>query len=661
MHWYEGRILVKGIDIVRNHIRLLIVILYTTLGLLIYSNILTRGIFIFDDFEYIVGNSLVQSLSYFNLSDPRQVGYISFALNNAVGGENPFGYHLVNVIIHIMTAVFVFLLADLVSRILNPEEEGINWNMAIAFLSGLIFLVHPLQTQAVSYITQRFTSLSTFFYIVSVYFYLLSRERLEKDLHNNTYSLYGLSIFVAVLGMKTKEIAFTIPFILALFDFLLFKKSIYSKRRFFFLVPFVGTLSIIPLSIFGPKWGIIKPGEGVAEITRLDKIYDLLERSPFEYLFTQFKVIVTYIRLLILPINQVVVYDFKVAYSFFESGVILSLSILLTLAGIAFYTWKRAESLSEGSLEYRLFSLGVAWFFITLTVESSIIPIKDLIFEHRVYLPSIGFIMGTVALIVKLTRKSLPRIRDLYKFIVITALIVTPLSLATYLRNEIWTDELLFWDDVVKKSPNKAIGYNNRGNAYGKLKKFDLALRDLEKTISYFPRDPGKKLTWEEADFTPTNMAKTYMNRGEVYANLGFDELANADFQRARQLLLGAPLNIEETLQKADIYTKHKAYWLAIEEYDKILAIEPYNVDALNDRGNAYSLSGRYKEAIMDFDKALLFNPDFALAYYNRGIAYLWSGDKTKAMNDFTEACSRGFKYACDSMNLIKKGNQKKR
>lgn len=603
---------------------------------------------------------MVQNLSYFNLSDPRQVGYFSFALNNAVGGENPSGFHLVNVIIHIMTAIFVFLLADLIFRIMKPEErEGNNWNTAIAFLSGLIFLVHPLQTQAVSYITQRFTSLSTFFYIVSVYFYLLSRERFEKDMDNNSCSLYALSILTTVLGMKTKEIAFTIPFILAFFEFLVFKKSVYSWRRFFFMVPFVGTLSIIPLSIFGPKWGIIKPGEGVAEITRLDKIYDLIERSPFEYLFTQFKVIVTYIRLLILPINQVVVYDFKVAYSFFELRVILSLSILLIIAGIAFYAWKKAESLPEDSSEYRLFSLGIAWFFITLSVESSIIPIKDIIFEHRVYLPSIGFIIGTSPLVVKLTRRLLTHLRDLYKFIVVTAFLVIPLSLGTYLRNEIWTDELLFWDDVVKKSPNKAIGYNNRGNAYGKLRHFELALQDLEKTISYFPRDPRKKLTWEEADFTPTNMAKTYTNRGEIYGILGYQELANADFQRARQLLMGVPLNIEETLQKANLYTKHKAYQLAIEEYGKILALEPYNVEALNDRGNAYSMSGRYKEAMMDFDRAISLNPDFAPAYYNRGLAYLWSGDKKRAMDDLSMACGMGFRFACDSIELVKKGYEK--
>jgi tetratricopeptide (TPR) repeat protein len=648
---------------IKNHIRLSVVILYTTLGLLIYSNVLTRGIFIFDDFEYIVGNSLVQSLTYFNLSDPRQVGYLSFAFNYAIGGENPSGYHLVNVIIHIMIAIFVFLLVGLVLRIMNPEEkEAVNWNTAISFLAGLIFLVHPLQTQAISYITQRFTSLSAFCYIVSVYLYLLSRERLEKGMNNNsTYSLYALSILTTVLGMKTKEIAFTIPFILTLFEFLLFRNSIYSRRRFFFLVPFVGTLSIIPLSLFGPQWGLIKPGEGVAEITRLDKIYDLTERSSFEYLFTQFKVIVTYIRLLILPINQVVVYDFKVAYSFFELGVILSLSVLLIIALSAFFAWKRAESLPEDSPEYRLFSLGIAWFFIALSVESSIIPIKDLIFEHRVYLPSIGFIIGISALIVRLTRKSLPHLRDLYKFIVVAALLAVPLSIGTYLRNEVWTDELLFWDDVVKKSPDKAIGYNNRGNAYGKRGQYELALQDLEKTISYFPRDPMKKLTWEEADFTPSNKAKTYMNRAEIYGILGYYELADADFQRAKQLLMGVPLNIDETLQRADLYTKHKAYWLAIEEYGKILALEPYNVDALNDRGNAYSLSGRYNEAIMDFDRAISLNPDFALAYYNRGIAYLWSGDKTKAMDDLTAACSRGFKSACESMDLVKKGNGKKR
>ncbi|MBI4839245.1 MAG: tetratricopeptide repeat protein [Nitrospirae bacterium] len=651
------------INFIKGHIKVSTAILFLLTGLLIYSNAVIDGIFIFDDSEYILGNPIIQSLSYFNLSDPRQIGYLSFALNYALGGEDPVWYHLVNVLIHITNAVIVFLFVRLILNIVCPEKNDTDRRHdKAAFLAGIIFLAHPIQTQAVSYAAQRFTCMSTLFYVLSVYLYLLARERLEKNQHDNSaYAGYGISLLSTALAMRTKEIAFTIPFMIAFFDFILFKISAYPARRFFLLAPSAATLVIIPLSIFGPEWGLINPGEGVAEITRKDKIYDLYERSPFEYLFTQFRVIVTYIRLLFLPVNQIVVYDFKPALSFFNFRVMLSLLLLLSIAGFALYMWRKADSKSPGqSAEYKLVSLGILWFFIALSVESSFIPIKDIIFEHRIYLPSIGFIAAASVLIMSLARKFLPEPFSTAKFTVIVMVIVIPLSIGTFLRNRVWTNEVMFWDDVVKKSPDKAMGYNNRGNAYGKIGRYDLALPDIEKTISYFPTDPNAKLTWEQADFTPNNMAKTFMNRGQIYYSLGDAVRGQADFDRAKQILMGITLNIEEILKKGDMFTKHKDYRSALEEYNKILAVFPDNVSALNDRGNAYSQSGSYKEAIADFNRTIELNPDFAMAYHNRGIAYIWLGEKTKALEDFRRACARGFQPACASIKIVESGGHKK-
>jgi tetratricopeptide (TPR) repeat protein len=168
-------------------------------------------------------------------------------------------------------------------------------------------------------------------------------------------------------------------------------------------------------------------------------------------------------------------------------------------------------------------------------VESSVIPIKDLIFEHRVYLPSAGFFSACAGLLAIAVMKVGPGGNVRMKAAALTLLIVLPLSAATYARNKVWTDEVKFWDDVVRKT-GKTIGYNNRGNAYSKKGEYELALRDLNKAIDFFPSSGGR-LSWESADLTPSNMAKTYISRGRVYRDMGDEKRAEEDFATARRLM----------------------------------------------------------------------------------------------------------------------------
>ncbi|MDA8084223.1 MAG: tetratricopeptide repeat protein [Nitrospiraceae bacterium] len=519
---------------------LIVLVVYAAAGLLLYSNVITNGVFLFDDFEYIVGNPLIHDLSFFsNITDPRHIGYLSFALNYALDGEDPYGYHLLNVIIHIVNAFQVFLLTGLLLKLLHFEDERAHLRQLAAFFSGLLFLVHPVETQAVSYITQRFTSLTSLFYLGSILSYLAVRARIEEGkLATREYLIYALGVLSCVLAMKTKEIAFTAPFMIAFLEYLLFPGSGHPSRRFVFLVPFLASLIIIPLALFGPEWGIIAQGSGIDEVTRGDKLYDLYQRSSFDYLINQFGVILTYMRLLVLPIHQLAVYDLKAAYSLFELKVLAPLAFLLCVAGSAVYSWRKAGSASPSDAPvYRLFSVGVLWFFVTLSVESSVIPIKDMIFEHRVYLPSVGFFAIVPAVFFWAGERFLGRGYRPARVVAVMAVIVIILSGLTYRRNFVWVSEVALWDDVVQKT-GKAIGYNNRGNAYMKEGKLDLALRDLDKTISFFP-NAKDKMAWENSDFTPTNMSKTYMSRGNVYEMLGDSKRAQADFDMARQVMMG--------------------------------------------------------------------------------------------------------------------------
>jgi len=239
---------------------------------------------------------------------------------------------------------------------------------------------------------------------------------------------------------------------------------------------------------------------------------------------------------MLLPVNQLAVYDYRASKSFFEPSVVLSLLALLALAGSAVYAWRRAVSAAaRDEISLKLFSLGILWFFVALSIESSVIPIKDVIFEHRAYLPGVGFFAAMAVVWERVTRRLLPAAEARIRTAVLAAVIVLPLSAAGYARNQIWTNEVLFWDDIVKKT-GKAIGYNNRGNAYLKEGRYDLAILDLTTTMGFFP-NVKDRMAWENADFTPTNMAKTYMSRGNAYAAMGDMERANADFAMAKQLM----------------------------------------------------------------------------------------------------------------------------
>jgi len=627
-------------------------------ALLIYANVL-NGEFVFDDFEYVVENPLIRDLSQVSMSDPRQIGYLSFAVNYALGGEEPWGYHLVNIAIHAVNAVLVFLLVGAVLTALSGSDALEGRSFRIALLAAALFVVHPVQTQAVSYITQRFTSLSALFYLLAVLLYLRSRRLLEREqVPGRGYLLYALSLVSTLLAMRTKEISFTIPFIVAAAEAALMRGSRYGSRRFTFLIPFGALLLVIPLSLLGPEFGLLAPGEGIVETTRTDKLYDMQERSAYEYALTQTRMIVLYLKLLVVPAGQSVVRDIRASRTAGDPAVIGSLLFLAGLAALGWLLWRRGSraDAADGAGQ-RLAAAGIFWFFVTISVESSFIPIKDLFFEHRIYLPSAGFAAAAaVALTVLVDRvlRSWSERRRMW----ISLVVCLPLAAVTVVRNDVWTTELKLWDDVVRKVPNKAIGYNNRGTAYAKERQYELALRDLDRTIGFFPRSLDAVMPdWEDADLIPPNISKTYLTRGRIHLALGNTQLAERDFERAKKIFFPAG-DLEEYFRTGDLYYQRGAYRHAIEEFSKVLDRDPENIDALNNRGNSYSQLEKYDAAVRDFDLVIGLDPGFALAYHNRGIAFAWMEQRERAVADFTRACSLGFAPACESIEIARQGGK---
>jgi hypothetical protein len=359
------------------------------LGAIVYSNTLNAS-WHFDDSVVVTENWSLRNLrENFNtiFSANRSVGFFTFTLNYYFNKLDVTGYHVVNILIHIVNALLVYSLVMLTLKTPAMVKSRLaNHARFLALASGLIFVSHPIQTQAVTYIAQRFASLATLFYLLSLVLFVKARLHFlqGKGFFSPLHCIcYCFSLLSAFLAMHTKEITFTLPFIIILYELFFIDSTLKSGgKRFLYLLPFILMLAIIPSNALKLS-GVGKPlGDIIGEIREQVQETPLISRG--DYLLTQFNVIVTYIRLLFLPMNQNLDYDYPIARSLFQFPTFLSFLFLLALFILAVYLFFK---------ENRLISFAILWFFITLSVESSIIPIRDVIFEHRIYLPSVGFVI----------------------------------------------------------------------------------------------------------------------------------------------------------------------------------------------------------------------------------------------------------------------------
>jgi tetratricopeptide (TPR) repeat protein len=593
-------------------------LLLSVLSMAVYFNTFSYP-FHFDDIPNISDNPVIKNLSnLLNLSGSRYVGFLSFALNYHFGRLNLFGYHLVNLLIHITNGFLVYLLVQLLVRASNTSEASppttAPW---IALASALLFVVHPIQTQAVTYIVQRFAALAALFYLLTVVCYL--HWRLSPPDRRSRYLWYAGALFATILAMKTKENTFTLPFMLLLVEAVFFVPL--TRKHWFSLIPFLLTLPIIPLSLPGAL------GEGEAGFAS-----ETTDISRWDYLLTQFRVIVTYLRLLIFPVHQNLDYDYPVSHSLFDPPVLLSFLFLFALFALAIYLLLSSRLTPHAfpspltPSASRLTAFGILWFFLTLSIESSIIPIRDVIYEHRLYLPSVGLWLAAGIALVELSRR-----RTIMGVILVGAL-VTVFSVATYQRNKIWQDGLTLWTDVVQKSPQKARGYNNLGATYADRNRWSEAIQEYNTALTLKP-----------------NLAEAHNNLGLAYKGLGQYNDATQEYKTALSL---KPDYDEAHNNLGMVYYDQGKLSEALMEFEKALQIKSDNAIAYNNRGNVYKKIGRLNDALREYRRALSLDPDFAEAHNNLGVVFQDSGRFNEAIEEYQAALRLKTDYAEAHNNL---------
>ncbi|MHB8108796.1 MAG: tetratricopeptide repeat protein [Syntrophorhabdaceae bacterium] len=579
------------------HISLVILI-----GLIVYSNTFAVP-FLFDDNTSIYKNIAVNPEYYVKtpvsgiFSSPRPVGQLTFALNHAVHGLNVAGYHAVNLLIHLSCALLVYWLVALLCRL--PHFAGClrgSVDLAspvqgfVALFAALLFVSHPVQTQSVTYIVQRYVSLATLFYLLSLVMYI--RFRLSES-SGARYLFYALSFLSAVLAMKTKEIAFTLPVMMMLCEFMFFRGD--ARRRLLSLIPLILTMTIIPLSL------LITQGsspEGAVMMDQLTRGASLNTISPGDYLNTQFRVIVTYIRLLFLPINQNLDYDYPIYKTFFHPQVFISFLFLLIIFVWGVYlTYRSGRGCNGEKGWYRLAAFGIFWFFVTLSVESSIIPIADVIFEHRLYLPSVGFFMAILSGIAWLKGRMGGRSLINKAAWTVMMLLVAGLSVTAYARNTVWQNGVTLWEDVMTKSPEKTRANYNLGLLYSQQGRIDEAISRYQTAIALSP-----------------GFYRPYNDLGNAYFNQGRLDDALKQYQ---QTLALKPDYAEPHNNIGIVYVKKGRYSEAIGEFLMALKLKPDYADAHVNLGNVYFEQGLTDKAVQHYQNALLINPDNKMARNN--------------------------------------------
>ncbi|MBC8167166.1 MAG: hypothetical protein H7Y20_15010 [Bryobacteraceae bacterium] len=345
---------------------------------------------------------------------------VSYWLNYRYSGLEPYPYHVVGVGLHALNAILAWAVVRRLLRIVN--HTGITREILACFAGGL-FLLHPAQTESVAYVSSRSESMSVFFFLAAYAVFLYRPQQAIS---------FGRTAAVLVLfaiACTVKEHTTVLPGLLLLTDYFLTTPFRFEGIR--------RNLKLYAPIVVGGAFGVVAVWRVLS--TAQTAGFKIQEFTWYQYLFTQFRVIWKYIALYLLPVGQNGDYVFPVSHNLFEHGAIFA---LIALLGVSYAAWHYRR-------EFPLASFGWFAFLLLLAPTSSVVPIRDVIVERRLYLPFICLLLITVDFL----RRWRPSPALLASAL---AGVLAVSGFAAYERNKTWSNALLFWGDTVSKSPTNA-------------------------------------------------------------------------------------------------------------------------------------------------------------------------------------------------------------
>jgi len=574
------------------------IILIIIAGATAYHNSLD-GEFIYDDIPQIVNNPRIHSLPSLQqvLSGRRPVSDLTLALNDYFHQQGVWGYHVVNVVIHILSGLTLFGLVRRTLIIRDSSRHHHNEPTFLALLIALLWLVHPLQTQSVNYTIQRSECLMGLFYLLTLYCVL----RGTQSRHSANW--YAISVIACALGMGSKAVMVTAPLVILLFDRTFLASSfreLFRKRSLLY----GGLFSTwLVLFICGVAQGVLDPSRTSATVG-----FGFQDISPYQYALTQTEVILQYIKLSYWPASLCFDYNLKPATDL-KQVILPALTILFLLIATV---WMLIKNKGLGFV--------AACFFLILAPTSSFIPIKDMMFEHRMYLPLASIIIFTMiagrTVCIKVADRFSLRRHDLLSASgIFTCAIIIMLTTLTLQRNKVYRDGITIWRDVAKKRPNNPRPFIAIGASLLQQGRFEEAYTTSLKAIRI-----------------DKNNAEAHSNAGLALSSMNLFRDAIEEYTIAIQINPDHfPAYINLGIAQAELGKIDEA----IDSFRSAVQIEPRDPRARRNLGFALSTINRLQEAVEEFELAVSVDPLHPGGHYQLGIFYFKTDRRTQAISEF--------------------------
>lgn len=531
--------------------------------------------FIWDDFSFVVNNKAIRHftpqklLSYFtdlNASSNnvrlsrdvyRPLVTTSYAGDHALWGLNASFYHLENVVLHMANVVLVSILIELITG-----------SFLAAFFASFIFALHPVQVEAVTWISGRSNVLFLLFYLSALIVHV-RRSRVSSA------PGFSLPLVFFTLALLSKEMAITLPLILFVYDLHFLPKKPFGRRLEYY-IPFV----LVAAFYLTARWAV------VGGVVQGDRFWG---GTIYENLLVTLKALAGYVRLLVLPVNLRVDYIVGLPTSAFEPDTAMALAILAPV--LALYCILR---------RHKVVSFFVAWFFITLIPICNLVPFKAIMAERFLYLPSIAF--------AALVAFGLARARGNVRVLggAFLAVLLLLYGVTTFSRNGDWRDEVTLFGRDLARSPESARLHYNLALAYLRQYAFgELRNKSPSQLLPYYTRAEEE---FKEAIKMQPDIADAYLNLGNISGERGDRDRAMRYYERA--LAYGQEPNAYNNM--GIIYYDKGFYDKAIACFKRALSYPDWAAPELGymNMGNAYFMKKDYRRANEAWRQAVRRDPD---------------------------------------------------
>lgn len=575
------------------------------LGLCAYQNSFT-GPFILDDEHAIVNDAAIRRPLEV-LKSIRPLGGLSFAINYAFSGLNVWGYHAVNVTIHLLAALCFFGLVRRTFLTTTLRDRYGQLSATLAFAIAALWQVHPLETQSVTYIIQRYESMMSLFYLFTLY-------AVNRGVTSRRWRLIAVASCAA--GMATKEMMVTAPMLAIIYDRIFLASSWREivKKRSGLYIGLAASWLILLIVFLRQDLSLVAKYAGIGQNV-----------TWFEYARTQPGVVLHYLRLSVWPHPLCFDYVWPVAKTMQE---ILPPSLVIGALLIATLFVLRKDPPTG--------FLGI-WFFLILAPTSSVMPILDRAAEHRMYLPLAAVVviavLGGRGLLGFVRERMGLKGRSISLLSICLLLgLVSVLATLTFRRNQVYASQVSMWRDTVLKRPNNARAHSYLGVALQKTGDLGGALDHLREATRISP-------TYLEAQ----------VNLGTLLTELG--ELDEAERRFAEALRIDPDFS-QAHYNLGNVLDKQGKFDDAIEGYQKTISLKPDFAQAHNNLGTVLFKQRKLEEAKGRFLEALRLDPSHSQAYNNLGLLLVEQGKVAEAISYYMQALNVKPDYAIAHNNL---------